>query len=1028
MDNRRVFTVVAPELTEENIENIPTVHDGQHLELYYNIIFADLGFTLPDHLRPVTIALGDKNIQSLMVIISPGAGKSQLLDIAYPTWELGHNQNLTILGVSGGAELIMGFLQASMTIIDKNPVYNTLFPGTIPDKEQGWSTSRGAFVKRTAIGQPDPSYAATGYGCYSDDTEVLTKRGWLLFKDTNKDDWFATRNPITKEFEWQQSTKYIQKYYNGEMIHFYGLSLDLLVTPNHRMITYNYHKNSNEKIITAENVYNYSYNSLRLPSTSKWKGEEIKEKFFGSTNNRIRTALEQKEFIIQQSKSGQSYRKIASLVGISNSQIHKIITGKTTYSNPTYWARDVEMSGDDYCAFMGMYLSEGSINSNFVQITQFKQSKGFQPYKELLNRIFRTEVYYSDHSNQFIIGSVNLCNYLHQFGDCYKKFIPEGILGATPRQLQIFWDYYLLGDGWKTQSAGQEGISTSSKNMADDLQEVAQKIGYSSSVRVRISKDRMINNHFTRGGKRYYEVSLTRSKYKSFHKEKIDYSGEVFCVSVPNGTLYTKRRGKTIWCGNSKSITGKHARLLVIDDIHDEENSATSEQIEKVENFYYKTLLGRQDPQGARMVIIGRRWATDDLYGRLKESKDWLVMTLAAIRDTAELYYDVRIPAGLSCVFNNYTPSKDVEDIRVVYGNNTDNLGFYWNDIRMSSKYKEAILNKKNKPAIFETVYQSNPSAAESKPFNEADFPDFSIPAELEIGRNYDTVANYLAKMDFEMIIQSWDTAYTAKAVNDPSVGYTLGLRGCELNHRAVGNDDNVVPFHYDIYVLDELYRRVDYGELQQEVLDYYYKWNPNYVIMENATAGIPLMGALAAYSIQVIGVTVQHTSKLTRATDGAKAGSVQGWAKQGRIWIPRKASWAAGLLNELKDFTGARNKKDDRVDSLIHGVNWAIDYGIQNRELPEGWRNKEDIENKIKSWAVVNHPLMDLPNLYHNVQNPYYGLCGSCKSFDASKSWCNLHKHVTVKIGTCQMYDPKEGEEQVLKIVYGEQTDTTKS
>src|SRR5580698_966285 len=206
MDNRRVFTVEAPEFTEENIEGIPTIHDGKHLELFYNLIFAPIGLVLPAHLRPVVTALGDENIKSLMLIISPGAGKSQALSIAYPLWELGHDPNLTILGVSSGADLMMGFLQSTMNIIeDEGKAYNILFPNTVPDKQQGWSTSRGMFVKRTAPGIPDPSYVATGYGAKS----ITGKHAKLLVID----DIMDNENSATSE-----QIQKVEDFYYGTLL------------------------------------------------------------------------------------------------------------------------------------------------------------------------------------------------------------------------------------------------------------------------------------------------------------------------------------------------------------------------------------------------------------------------------------------------------------------------------------------------------------------------------------------------------------------------------------------------------------------------------------------------------------------------------------------------------------------------------------------------------------------------------------------------------------------------------------------
>lgn len=108
-------------------------------------------------------------------------------------------------------------------------------------------------------------------------------------------------------------------------------------------------------------------------------------------------------------------------------------------------------------------------------------------------------------------------------------------------------------------------------------------------------------------------------------------------------------------CGlTSKSLPGRHGRLMIIDDIHNDDNSMTEDQIEKVVRKYYNTILGRADPTGARFVIAGRRWHENDIYGQLKDSGDWVVMTLPAERPGSKtLYYDVTVPEGVECVFTD---------------------------------------------------------------------------------------------------------------------------------------------------------------------------------------------------------------------------------------------------------------------------------------------------------------------------------------------------------------------------------------
>ena len=139
--------------------------------------------------------------------------------------------------------------------------------------------------------------------------------------------------------------------------------------------------------------------------------------------------------------------------------------------------------------------------------------------------------------------------------------------------------------------------------------------------------------------------------YVSVRKnERIQYNGKIRCVTVPNGSLYVRRNGVRVWCGNSSS------QLM----------------ISAVENWYYRNLVGRRSPQGTRFVMIGRRWDENDLYGRLRKAGDWLVMELSALQESDEdplnLFYEAYIPAGLSCVFNNYKPLDKVEQVKIVYG------------------------------------------------------------------------------------------------------------------------------------------------------------------------------------------------------------------------------------------------------------------------------------------------------------------------------------------------------------------------
>lgn len=79
--------------------------------------------------------------------------------------------------------------------------------------------------------------ASNLFFCYSDDTEVLTKSGWKLFKDVTYEDEVMTR-AHDGSIEYQHPNDMQCFDYDGDMVQFGGGSrarYDMLVTPNHKM-------------------------------------------------------------------------------------------------------------------------------------------------------------------------------------------------------------------------------------------------------------------------------------------------------------------------------------------------------------------------------------------------------------------------------------------------------------------------------------------------------------------------------------------------------------------------------------------------------------------------------------------------------------------------------------------------------------------------------------------------------------------------------------------------------------------------
>ena len=120
------------------------------------------------------------------------------------------------------------------------------------------------------------------YLCVSDDTDVLTKRGWVSIDDISEDDFVMTLNTDSNLLEWNKVDK-IHKYdYSGEMCVIKTVDTDQLITPNHRILyKYKYTKMKDRKI--HYNVSDYVYTKacelkpkagINLPLASKYLGSK----------------------------------------------------------------------------------------------------------------------------------------------------------------------------------------------------------------------------------------------------------------------------------------------------------------------------------------------------------------------------------------------------------------------------------------------------------------------------------------------------------------------------------------------------------------------------------------------------------------------------------------------------------------------------------------------------------------------------------------------------------------------------------
>jgi replicative DNA helicase Mcm len=240
---------------------------------------------------------------------------------------------------------------------------------------------------------------------------------------------------------------------------------------------------------------------------------------------------------------------------------------------------EVSVKMDEWLKFLGIWFSDGWIvNTNksgrYLGVTQSfnNKSKRNKIKKNLSELPFK----FYEANDDFRLNNLQVYNYLFEFGKKGEKNIPPFIFDLSPRQIRLFLDFYHLGDGWFHK--GTKYYVFGEKRLADQVQELILKAGGSAIINeidpknIKRNKIPEINGQQIIATKKYWTITDLRISYVSIVKkeiEEVDYNDHAYCLTVPNHTLYVRRNGKPMFCGNSGSTystsggTGSHLDLRI---------------------------------------------------------------------------------------------------------------------------------------------------------------------------------------------------------------------------------------------------------------------------------------------------------------------------------------------------------------------------------------------------------------------------------------------------------------------------------
>lgn len=389
-------------------------------------------------------------------------------------------------------------------------IYRVLKPNGILDFFTPSTDGRGAFQDFT-------------HKCYDEETEIMTQDGFKYFKDLTYEDLIYTLDLENNIAVLELPKEIISSNYSGDMFRWAGKQVDICVTPNHRIII---KKDwGDNKFIDIDACELFKRDSLyTTPYDVCFDGSY--PEYFEIPESRLKI-------------SGQSAKKF-----IGNS---------------------IRLPIEPFMEFMGWWLSEGYVTYkqtqdfggryNFYRIGICQSESAHKEEYDLIGNCI-TRLGYKPYRDKigWYFNDKSLALYLLQFGKSHEKFIPIQLKQMHPKLLELLLGSLLLGDG-KKNGMTSETYTTTSYKLASDIQEIAIKCGYKTSIGLekRIGKQFFVNQDYRAKHDMWlvYISNYGKFRYLPRNKEKIKYSGKVYCVSTENGIVLVRRNGKVLWCGNS---------------------------------------------------------------------------------------------------------------------------------------------------------------------------------------------------------------------------------------------------------------------------------------------------------------------------------------------------------------------------------------------------------------------------------------------------------------------------------------------
>jgi len=340
--------------------------------------------------------------------------------------------------------------------------------------------------------------------CYDDETEVLTRAGWKLFKDVDQAEDVATLNPAGFKMTYEVPSLKVDMPYSGEMITWDSENLQACITPDHIVPVWNEESKKPFKFY-AKDLMGQGHNLIRL--TSKWDGIDVENelklspKLFAAFMGAYLSegSCEKNRVSIYQRDSNKKW-------------LREIL-------EPTEWDwRETPGGFRYYCPEVASYLASFGLSGDKRVPDEIRFGTS-----EVIAEFIRTYTLGDGHIRTRENGSEE-----HTIYSKSKRMIDD----LSELALKVGW--------------------TSS------IKAVKSQSSYFSE------EDRWITS--SPGWIILFKKTADWSHLRGAKKEVKAYSGRVYCLSVSSGILCVRKNGRPHWNGNTPAciVAQLQGRQLIV--------------------------------------------------------------------------------------------------------------------------------------------------------------------------------------------------------------------------------------------------------------------------------------------------------------------------------------------------------------------------------------------------------------------------------------------------------------------------------